>query len=136
MAATKTPNDVSTDPDLITTEETVTMLRLSQKSGRRTLYNWERDGLIKGYRVGGSNRVLYKRADVIALIERGREYPPRARGAGIRGHEREHPTFEQELGRLLTKHTDRAARAIQDSEQRLDRALTPLRAARIKREMH
>lgn len=49
--------------DVMTCEETMRLLEV----GERTLYNWDKEGILQRYRLGG--KFYWRYADVIAILE-------------------------------------------------------------------
>lgn len=53
---------------LLTTADVMAQFQVS----RGTVHNWRKRGLLTAYQVGFGNKVRFKRADIIALVEQSK----------------------------------------------------------------
>lgn len=59
-------NDKNNEPEYFTIAQASKFLQVSQN----TLRNWDRDGILKAFRLGTRKAMRYKKADLIKFIEK------------------------------------------------------------------
>ena len=61
-------NSKTDEPEYLTLAQASKFLQVSQN----TLRNWDRDGLLKAFRLGTRKAMRYKKADLIKFVENGK----------------------------------------------------------------
>lgn len=61
-------NSKTDEPEYLTLAQAGKFLQVSQN----TLRNWDRDGILKAFRLGTRKAMRYKKADLIKFVENGK----------------------------------------------------------------